>query len=252
MVAALSDTPVVFLQGPRQSGKSTLTQVITKTRHPAQYLSLDDAAVLNAARADPQGFVSGFSGPVVLDEVQRVPELFLAIKKEVDKRREPGKFLLTGSANVLILPKLSESLAGRVEILTLWPLSQGELIGSSEKFVDKVFSDSALKIFETIINREEIVDRILTGGYPEIITRKKRNRKEAWFGSYVTTILQRDIRDLASIEGLIDMPRLLSLLAARSSGLLNFLRGIIRYLGDNVVPFTGNIHAVPLQVLWSW
>ena len=103
LVAALSDTPVVFLQGPRQSGKSTLTQAIAKSRHPAQYLSLDDAAVLSAARADPQGFVSGLFGPVVLDEVQRVPDLFLAIKREVDKHREPGKFLLTGSADVLLL-----------------------------------------------------------------------------------------------------------------------------------------------------
>lgn len=222
LIEALSDTPVVFLQGPRQSGKSTLARAIAETKHPAQYLSLDDAAVLSAARADPQGFIAGLYGPVVLDEVQRVPDLFLAIKREVDRHRNPGQFLLTGSADVFLIPKVSESLAGRVEILTLWPLSQGELINHREGFVDKAFGDSSPRIQDGIIGRKEVVERVLTGGYPEITTRKSRTRQQAWFGSYVTTILQRDIRDLASIEGLTDLPRLLSLLAARSSQIPNF------------------------------
>lgn len=222
VVTALSDTPAVFLQGPRQAGKSTLAQAIAESDHPARYLSLDDAAVLSAARADPQGFVSGFTGPVVLDEVQRVPELFLAIKREIDKNREPGRFLLTGSADVLLLPKISESLAGRLEILTLWPLSQGELTDYTEVFVDKVFGASLPHGVPGDEDKAGVMDRVLSGGYPEVLGRNDRDRREAWFGSYITTLLQRDIRDLARIDGLADVPRLLSVLAAATSRILNF------------------------------
>ena len=222
VITALSDTPAVFLQGPRQAGKSTLAQKIAGSDHPAQYLSLDDAAVLSAAKEDPQGFVSGFSGPVVLDEVQRVPELFPAIKREIDKHREPGKFLLTGSANVLLLPKISESLAGRLEILTLWPLSQGELTDHTEGFIDKMFGSSLPAVAPRNEDRASIMTRVRTGGYPEVVARNDRERQQAWFGSYVTTILQRDIRDLASIDALADVSRLLLILAASTSRVLNF------------------------------
>jgi len=212
----------VFLQGPRQAGKSTLAQTIAESDHPARYLSLDDAAVLSAASADPQGFVSGFTGPVVLDEAQRVPELFPAIKREIDKNREPGRFLLTGSADVLLLPKISESLAGRLEILTLWPLSQGELTDHTEVFVDKVFGASLPHGVPGDEDKAGVMDRVLSGGYPEVLGRNDRDRREAWFGSYITTLLQRDIRDLARIDGLADVPRLLSVLAAATSRILNF------------------------------
>ncbi len=222
VITALSDTPAVFLQGPRQAGKSTLAQQIAESDHPARYLSLDDAAVLSAAKEDPQGFVSGFSGPVVLDEVQRVPELFLAIKREIDKRREPGKFLLTGSADVLLLPKISESLAGRLEILTLWPLSQGELAAHAEGFIDKMFGSSLPVVIPRGEDKASLMARVLTGGYPEVIARNERERQHAWFGSYITTILQRDIRDLARIDALADVSRLLSILAASTSRILNF------------------------------
>jgi len=222
VVTALSDTPAVFLQGPRQAGKSTLAQTIAESDHPARYLSLDDAAVLSAASADPQGFVSGFTGPVVLDEAQRVPELFPAIKREIDKNREPGRFLLTGSADVLLLPKISESLAGRLEILTLWPLSQGELTDHTEVFVDKVFGASLPHGVPGDEDKAGVMDRVLSGGYPEVLGRNDRDRREAWFGSYITTLLQRDIRDLARIDGLADVPRLLSVLAAATSRILNF------------------------------
>ena len=139
--------------------------------------------VLGAAGADPQGFISGLTGPVVLDEVQRVPDLFLAIKREVDRSRRPGRFLLTGSANVLLLPKLSESVAGRMEILNLWPLSQGELADYREGFVDRVFGGSALTAPEGMIGRKDLVDRVLKGGYPEIISRERTDRQRAWFSS---------------------------------------------------------------------
>ena len=129
LLDALGDRPVVLLHGARQVGKSTLAQHVASSLHPARYVTLDDAAMLSAARADPEAFVRDLAGPVVLDEIQRVPELLLAIKAAVDRGRRPGRFLLTGSANVLLLPRLADTLAGRMEILTLWPLSQGEVEG---------------------------------------------------------------------------------------------------------------------------
>src|SRR5262245_32492045 len=130
VLAALADTPVVVLQGPRQGGKSTLAQSLVAAGHPATYFTLDHADVLAAAKADPTGFVAGLPERVVLDEIQHAPELFRTIKASVDRDRRPGRFLLTGSANVLLLPRLADSLAGRMELLTLWPLSQGELVGA--------------------------------------------------------------------------------------------------------------------------
>src|SRR5215216_1312072 len=128
--SALADSPVVLINGARQTGKTTLVQTLSAERHPALYITLDDAGFLAAARGDAAGFLAGLSGPVIIDEVQHAPELFPAIKLLVDRRRTPGRFLLTGSANVLLLPQLSESLAGRMEILTLWPLAQAEIEGT--------------------------------------------------------------------------------------------------------------------------
>ena len=137
VLTALADTPVVLVNGARQTGKSTLVRSLAESAHPARYLTLDDATVLSAARHDPSGFLSGLETSavsVVIDEVQRAPELFLAIKASVDRDRRPGRFLLTGSANVMLLPQVSDSLAGRMEVLTLWPLSQGELAEVREDF----------------------------------------------------------------------------------------------------------------------
>lgn len=127
LLESLGDSPAVFLQGPREAGKTTLARILARHRHPARYSTLDDATTLAAARQDPGAFVAGLRGPVVIDEVQRVPELALAIKASVDLDRTPGRFLLTGTASVLMLPRFGDYLAGRVEIHTLWPLSQGEL-----------------------------------------------------------------------------------------------------------------------------
>ncbi len=137
---ALSDTPVVLVNGVRQTGKSTLVESPELVGVGRQYLTFDDPGVLAAAQRDPNGFIAGLASPVTLDEVQHVPGLFPAIKVAVDRKREPGRFLLTGSANVLLLPKLSESLAGRMEVLTLWPFSQGETGGVREGFLDALFS----------------------------------------------------------------------------------------------------------------
>ena len=224
---ALLDTPVVLLNGARQTGKTTLVRGEGVAPSQASYVTLDDLEVLSAATSDPAGFLAGLSAsgePVILDEVQRAPGLFPAIKASVDRDRRPGRFLLTGSANVLLLPKLSESLAGRMEILTLWPLSQAEIQGTTTSFVDALFSaQSPMARFKgtaSIPSRQEVIERVVRGGYPEPLTRPAARRAN-WFESYIATILQRDVRDLANIEGLTQMPKLLSVLAARTASLLN-------------------------------
>lgn len=222
---ALGDTPVVLVGGARQTGKTTLVREET-AGSSSNYVTLDDLEALGAAASDPAGFLSGLGRagePVILDEVQRAPTLFPAIKASVDRDRRPGRFLLTGSANVLLIPKLSESLAGRMEILTLWPLAQAEIEGVGESFVDRLFSPaSPLEQFSGIrpSPREEIIERVVRGGYPEPMARAE-SRRPQWFESYLATILQRDVRDLANIEGLTQMPRLLAILAARTASLLN-------------------------------
>lgn len=229
LLAALGDTPVVLLHGARQVGKSTLAQEIAAGPHPARYLTLDDDAVLAAAKSDTAGFIGGLDGPVVIDEVQRVPELFLPIKAAVDRDRRPGRFLLTGSANVLLLPKLSESMTGRMEVLPLWPLSQGEIAEVAEDFIDRVFASKLPELSAGAIERDELVGRIVTGGYPEAVQRSA-TRRSAWFRSYLTTILQRTVRDVSDIERLHEIPRLLSVLAARTGTLLN-VADLSRILG---------------------
>lgn len=186
------------------------------------YFTLDDAAVLGAAIADPTGFVAGLPERVILDEVQRAPELFPAIKASVDKKRTPGRFLLTGSAHALVLPKASESLAGRMEVLTLWPFSQGEIGGYMESFVDDCFAASFSPKVSGASSWPQLVSRILMGGFPEPSQRKDIERRNAWFASYITTLLERDVRDLSNIAGLRELPRLLKLMSARAMGVLNF------------------------------
>lgn len=225
MLEALDDTPVILINGARQTGKSTLAKQITEDAYPARYLTFDDATILAAAHADPEGFIRSLDGPVVIDEVQRAPGLFRAIKAEVDRNRRPGRFLLTGSADVLLLPDLSDSLAGRMEVLTLWPFSQGELEGRKDRFVDTLFADELPRFVpppDEPDQNSDISERILRGGFPEIVTRSSAKRRGAWFNAYITTILQRDVRDLANIERLTQMPRLLRLLATRSMALLNY------------------------------
>ena len=221
---ALSDTPVVLINGARQSGKSTLVQMLaTPAETPRRYLTLDDAAVLNAAKSDPAGFINGLRGTVTLDEVQRVPELFLAIKAAVDRQRTPGQFLLTGSADVLLLPGIADSLAGRMEVLSLWPLSSAELADSAAlNRADALFQGDWSKLTVPPCERDELIARLLAGGFPDAVARTSQRRREAWFDAYIQAVLQRDVRDLANIEQLTAIPNLLHLLATRSATLLNF------------------------------
>jgi predicted AAA+ superfamily ATPase len=216
--AALADTPVVLLNGARQTGKTTLARDYADSASIA-YATLDDATQLAAARSDAKGFLLGLGDRAVIDEVQKAPELFPAIKMSVDQDRRPGRFLLTGSANVLLLPQISESLAGRMEILTLWPLSQGEISGRQETFLETVFTDelTGFQVGESF----DLKRAVLVGAFPEALQRSVGKRREAWFSSYITALLQRDVRDLSNIDGLTDMPRLMSLLASRVGSLLN-------------------------------
>ena len=222
LLDGLRDTPVVYLQGARQTGKSTLVRNIAGQHHPAPYLTLDTAAVLAAAQDDPEGFIAGLDRPVVIDEVQRAPALALAIKAAVDARRRPGQFLLTGSASVMSLPRLSESLAGRMELHTLWPFSQGELSGVRETFIDRMFAAKLLTPETAPDTESALIERICKGGYPEIHARRSSVRRRAWFDSYVDAVLQRDVRDLANIERLSEIPRLLALSASRVGQLVSY------------------------------
>lgn len=218
---ALLDTPVIVINGARQVGKSTFIESLIKNGHEASYVTLDDSTYLSAALKDPEAFLQAFSGKTAIDEIQRAPGLLLPIKRLVDRERRSGQYILTGSANVLVLPKLSDSLAGRMEINTLWPLSQGEIRSHKETFVDRVFAEQ-LPTETPFIAWEDICDLLVKGGYPEALERQSQKRRKKWFKSYVTSLLQRDIRDLAHIEGLTEIPNLLALLANRSANLLNF------------------------------
>lgn len=223
LLAALADTPVVLVHGARQTGKTTLVRSLPDRGFHARYVTFDDTAVLAAAESDTESFLAQIGEPVIIDEVQRLPRLALAIKASVDRDRRPGRFLLTGSANVLHLPKLADSLAGRMEIQTLWPLSQGELAGVKDDIVAVLFGDTSpagLSFRER--SSVPLVERLCVGGYPEVQSRKSAERRHAWFSAYITTLLQRDVRDLAQIEGLTALPRLLALLASRTGSLLNY------------------------------
>lgn len=227
---ALSDTPVVLLQGARQVGKSTLAKDLLEARLGGRYLSLDDQAVRRAAEVDPVGFVAQSKGLVVLDEIQLAPDLFRVIKADVDKDRRPGRFLLTGSTNVLVLPRLSESLAGRMELVTLEGLSQSEIHGHSSNLVDRLFAESPPAPHHLDLDRGALLAAILAGGFPEARDRAAGRRRSQWFESYLQTLLQRDVRDLSQIEGITQLPRILELLSGRSAGLLN-LSELSRTLG---------------------
>ncbi len=216
---ALADTPVVLIHGPRQSGKSTLARSVG-ARRKYQYVSFDDAVARRAALDDPVGFIAGLPERSILDEVQRVPELFLAIKDDVDRRRVPGRFLLTGSANVLLVPQIADSLAGRMGILRLHPLTQCELAGRSPRFLDALFGDG----FQTRVTERlgpALAERIVAGGYPAALARSTPGRRAAWYRDYVDAQVQRDVSDLTRIRSLDAMPRLLRLAATHTARLIN-------------------------------
>lgn len=216
---ALADTPIVLIHGPRQCGKTTLAQAVGDTRG-YDYFSFDDDVVATAAKADPVGFVADLPARTILDEVQHVPELFSALKIAVDRDRTPGRFILTGSANTLLVPKLADSLAGRMEILRLHPLAQCELATTPPSFLRRLF-DGTFKTRTHNRLGKDLAVRIVTGGYPAALARSTQKRQAAWYRDYVGTLIQRDVRDLARIRSLDALPRLLSLAAGQTAQLLN-------------------------------
>ena len=216
--ASLTDTPVVLLQGPRQCGKTTLARSVAE---PAGfgYLSFDDDNLVRAARADPLGFVTDLPPKMVLDEVQRVPELFSTLKLVVDRDRQPGRFLLTGSADVLLLPRLADSLAGRIEVIRLHPLSQVELRQQSAGFLQQLFRADFGVVAASRLGMA-LAELLVAGGFPAALTRQPPRRR-AWYQAYVQTLVQRDVRDLARIAALDVVPRLLELAAGQTAHLFN-------------------------------
>lgn len=218
---ALEDTPVVLIHGSRQCGKSTLAQSVGDDLG-YRYISFDDDNQLQAAKSDPMGFIQSLPDKVILDEIQRTPDLFLAIKASVDQNRKPGRFLLTGSANILLLPQLADSLAGRMEIIQLRPLAQGEIAGCLPTFLKQIFSanfmESANKELYVRMG-ESLAETICAGGYPSAITRTNTKRRSSWHRDFITTLIQRDVQDIANIRNLDILPKLLALAASQTGRL---------------------------------
>ena len=218
---ALQDTPVVLLAGPRQSGKTTLVRQIANDQG-LRYLTLDDQLTLLSAREDPVGMIRSLDCAVI-DEIQRAPQLLLAIKKSVDEDRRPGRFLLTGSANLMALPTVADSLAGRMETLALLPLSQSEIEGHSSNWIDSAFTGKILNCVAPS-QGQCLVERVLRGGYPEAIARPSAKRRNTWARQYMDAIIQRDVRDIAGIEKLDQLPRFLSGLVQTAGQMCNYAK----------------------------
>lgn len=218
ITTALQDTRVVLVVGPRQAGKTTLAKLYANADRP--YITLDDPATLAAARSDPTGFIRGLK-QAVIDEVQRAPDLLLAIKESVDKDQAPGRFLLTGSTNLMAMPLVADSLAGRLEVITLMPFAQAELAGTPGNLLDRLIDGGGLPAVVSPVVGDALTDLVLKGGYPEALRRTSVSRRQAWLQDYVALILDRDVRDIANIDQLDRMPRLLDVLAAHAGQLVN-------------------------------
>jgi len=213
---ALADTPVVLLAGPRQVGKSTLAEALPGR----SYLTLDNDFVLQPARQDPAAWLSTLSRPITLDEVQRAPELFLPLKAAVDRRRTPGDYLLTGSANVLAIPKIADSLAGRMEVVPMLPLMQSEIEGSDGNFIDHIFAGGEVIPREWNLGRP-VTERAMMGGFPEPLGRSSARRRQQWAQAYASMLMDRDLRDLAQLDTRSHLPQLIGVIAARNGSMLN-------------------------------
>ncbi len=215
---ALLDTPVVLIVGPRRAGKTTLVREMGE--FDRTYITLDDQTVLEAAESDPAGFIRGLNRTTI-DEIQRAPDLLLAIKKTVDEDYRPGRFLLTGSANVMTLPRIADSLAGRMETIQMLPLARAEIEGRTPAFLERLFEGDLRKARNAIVG-DDLVHAVMRGGFPEAIARDSERRRQDWARSYLTSVLTRDLRDIAEIEKLTELPKFVRMLAEYSSQLVNY------------------------------
>lgn len=217
---AVRRTPVTAIVGPRQSGKSTLAEELLLAEGDWTSVTFDDPMALGFAKRDPDSFLTQHQPPLIIDEVQRLPELILPLKKQVDHNRRPGSYVLTGSANIFDQPEVADSLAGRVEQIELLPLTQAEIEGSQdENFLDLAFERTLSSKGKS--DDPLVLPRIIRGGFPEPVMRQSAEDRRAWHESYIRAMLDRDVRDQARLAGISELPRLLRLVAAKSSDLLN-------------------------------
>lgn len=217
---ALLDTPVVFVMGARQSGKTTLIQSLTNKNW--RFINLDNQTQFNLIKEDPIGFIKGLTdNHVAIDEIQRLPELLLAIKQSIDNDRQPGRFLLTGYANALVLPKVADSLAGRIESILLSPLSECEINNTKPSFLSTVLEAKAPKAKDTV-TKKYLIQRLLTGCFPEPLQRNTKQRTKAWYKQYIHSLIQKDIKELDHIDHPEKMSKLLKLTAYYSAKLVNY------------------------------
>ncbi|MDD4933268.1 MAG: ATP-binding protein [Methylacidiphilaceae bacterium] len=209
---------MVLIVGPRRAGKTTLVRKVGEAGRT--YLTLDDRTVLAAARSDPAGFIRGLD-KAIIDEIQRAPDLLLAIKRKVDENYRPGCFLLTGSANVLTLSRVADSLAGRMETIRMLPLARAEIEGKRPTFLECLFAGKLQGEREAIVG-DALLEIVLLGGFPEAIRRESERRRQDWARSYLTSVLTRDLQDIAEIEKLAELPKFVRLLAEHSGQLVNY------------------------------
>lgn len=214
----LADTPVALVVGPRRAGKTTLVRRMAEESHT--YITLDDDTTLDFARSDPSGFIRRLDRAII-DEIQRAPELLLAIKLSVDEDRRPGRFLLTGSSNVMTMPRVADSLAGRIETIPMLPLARTEIMGTTPSFLERLF-EGRLEGARQAVLGDDLLRLALSGGFPEALERKNENRRQAWARSYLASVLSRDLREIADIEKLAELPTFVRMLAEYSGRLVNF------------------------------
>jgi predicted AAA+ superfamily ATPase len=247
---------VVVINGARQVGKSTLAQSVLHQQRGGVARFLDEPLTRAAAEADPMGFLR-HDALMLIDEVQRVPDLWLAIKYLVDREPRPGQFLLTGSARLLALPSLQDALPGRSETIELFPLSQGEIDDAPDGFVDAAFAfGSEVSAEPSPLRRSDYLFRIARGGFPESWRRDTPRRRQRFFESYIADLLGRDVRQLADIEKASEMRRLMSMLAARAAGILNLSRfagglNISAPTARNYVEILEAVYLLRLIPAWS-
>jgi predicted AAA+ superfamily ATPase len=222
VLEALRDARVTLIAGARQVGKTTLSVEIATKDHPMRTLTLDDNPTRAAALEDPTGFFAGLDPPVLIDEIQRAPDLLLEIKKAVDRDPTPGRFLLTGSANVLASKRVIDALTGRIDRIRMWPLAQTEIVGGQLNIVDELLAGRAPQVTGATVGRSAFSDVIATGGYPEALARTAGRSRERWFEDYIDTALERDLSELADARRADDMGRLLRLVASQSANLLSY------------------------------
>jgi predicted AAA+ superfamily ATPase len=222
VIEALHDARITYVAGARQVGKTTLSMEIAATDHPMRTLTLDDNLTRAAALEDPTGFLVGIETPVLIDEIQRAPDLLLEIKKTVDLDPTPGRFLLTGSANVFSSKRVIDALTGRIDRIRMWPLAQTEIVGGQTNLVDELLAGRAPQVTGATVGRKAFSAVIAAGGYPEARSRAAGRSRERWFEDYVDTTLDRDLSEIADARRTDDMGRLLRLVASQSANLLSY------------------------------